>query len=266
MSNVYIFEKLLKFSLNNNVRYIHRYVNYIEYCKKTSVSSKYTEKHHIIPRSFGGSDLTDNLIELSARQHYIAHILLAKATNHPKMIKALHKMVYSTTGDVQRNYRVSSKVYEFLRSEHAKIVSSYSKNTVVARQIYTDEIKRIPKNLFHYYNGVLYESPRKGKTDTIETRIKKQQASKKPRNVRQKLRSRAVAATLYSYQTPKGFCETRQDIFELYPTFTRNTLIVVNKDAIISNKFVSIHTEFKDYVGRKFSEIGFIKINRKNNE
>lgn len=38
----------------------------------------YVERHHITPRSHGGSDAPDNIIELSAGDHFFAHLLLAK--------------------------------------------------------------------------------------------------------------------------------------------------------------------------------------------
>lgn len=38
----------------------------------------YVERHHIVPRSLGGSDEADNLIRLTAEDHFFAHLLLAK--------------------------------------------------------------------------------------------------------------------------------------------------------------------------------------------
>jgi hypothetical protein len=38
----------------------------------------YFEKHHIVPKSKGGTDDKDNIIFLSASDHYFAHLLLAK--------------------------------------------------------------------------------------------------------------------------------------------------------------------------------------------
>lgn len=38
----------------------------------------YSERHHIKPRSLGGTDEPDNLINLTAEDHYFAHLLLAK--------------------------------------------------------------------------------------------------------------------------------------------------------------------------------------------
>lgn len=38
---------------------------------------EYHERHHIIPKCLDGTDEEDNLINLFAREHYIAHKLLA---------------------------------------------------------------------------------------------------------------------------------------------------------------------------------------------
>ncbi len=41
----------------------------------------YTEKHHILPRCMGGTDNPDNLVDLTYREHLLAHMLLSKI--HP---------------------------------------------------------------------------------------------------------------------------------------------------------------------------------------
>lgn len=40
--------------------------------------SGYSEKHHIVPRSLGGSNSPDNIVRLTAGDHFFAHLLLAK--------------------------------------------------------------------------------------------------------------------------------------------------------------------------------------------
>lgn len=45
---------------------------------KINPFSGYTEKHHIVPKCMGGGDTFDNIVSLSARQHFIAHWLLYK--------------------------------------------------------------------------------------------------------------------------------------------------------------------------------------------
>jgi hypothetical protein len=79
----------------------------------------YVERHHIIPHSLGGTDDSDNLVAFSAREHYIAHLLLARMTtghNQNKMIKAAWMMSCQT-----RDYKVNSRLYESLRKEHARL-------------------------------------------------------------------------------------------------------------------------------------------------
>jgi len=35
----------------------------------------YKEKHHIIPKCLGGPDNKENLVELTAREHFLCHLL-----------------------------------------------------------------------------------------------------------------------------------------------------------------------------------------------
>ena len=46
----------------------------------------YSERHHVIPRCLGGDNASDNLVTLTAAEHYIAHLLLIKMyPNNRKM-------------------------------------------------------------------------------------------------------------------------------------------------------------------------------------
>lgn len=38
----------------------------------------YRERHHVIPRCIGGGDNSENLVDLTAEEHYVAHQLLVK--------------------------------------------------------------------------------------------------------------------------------------------------------------------------------------------
>lgn len=53
------------------------YNKLIEKAKNRVAPSGYVEKHHIIPRSLGGSDKACNIVVLTAREHFVAHQLLA---------------------------------------------------------------------------------------------------------------------------------------------------------------------------------------------
>ena len=46
----------------------------------TFSEGEYYETHHKTPVSLGGTDDENNLVDLTAREHYIAHLLLVKIT------------------------------------------------------------------------------------------------------------------------------------------------------------------------------------------
>ena len=64
----------------------------------------YGEWHHVVPRCMGGGDTPDNLVKLTAREHYVAHALLARIHNTSKMWHAFAMMSISN----RNNSRVSS--------------------------------------------------------------------------------------------------------------------------------------------------------------
>ena len=42
-------------------------------------SGEYTERHHVVPKSLGGTNESDNIIRLTAGDHFFAHLCLAKS-------------------------------------------------------------------------------------------------------------------------------------------------------------------------------------------
>ena len=90
---------------------------------KHRVLDTYTECHHIIPRSLGGEDTAENLVHLTAREHFICHWLLTKFTTgeaRDKMIYALRMMRANKSGK-RYNSKITARVYENLKEEYAKI-------------------------------------------------------------------------------------------------------------------------------------------------
>jgi hypothetical protein len=75
----------------------------------------YTEKHHIIPKSLGGSNDNANLVNLSAREHFICHLLLMKMTEG----QAKYKMVHAANllRRLNNHYIASSKLFDMIRRE-----------------------------------------------------------------------------------------------------------------------------------------------------
>ena len=104
--------------------------------------SEYGEVHHIKPRSFGGLDAPNNLIHLSAREHFIVHFLLYKIYKHRvknifqqskreidryrKMAFAFNFMVNIKSKSQRRlNKNINNRVYEQLRKAVYEQLTKY---------------------------------------------------------------------------------------------------------------------------------------------
>ena len=63
-------------------------------------------------------------MRLSAREHYIAHLLLAKIYNDWKMWLAIHRLVYGN----KKNYtRITSRLYSTIRLQNSRWISELNK-------------------------------------------------------------------------------------------------------------------------------------------
>ena len=89
----------------------------------------YTEKHHIIPKSLGGSNSKDNLVALTAREHFICHLLLTRMTQGQNKKKMILAVFYLTgKGKATRDNRIKvSRLYENLKIQLSNIISEQKK-------------------------------------------------------------------------------------------------------------------------------------------
>jgi hypothetical protein len=64
----------------------------------------------------GGSDHPDNLVRLTAKEHFVCHLLLTKMVDGPNKHKAIKaaRMMANVTGRGQERYKVTGKIYEIL--------------------------------------------------------------------------------------------------------------------------------------------------------
>ena len=88
----------------------------------------YTEKHHIIPVSLGGADSKDNLVRLTAREHFVCHWILVKMykgnkNSYYKMLKAFNMMCNSISKK-QTRYKVCSRIFSIYREDLSKAMSA----------------------------------------------------------------------------------------------------------------------------------------------
>jgi hypothetical protein len=110
-------------------KYSKWYNNLIHKAQLRGPIQGYKETHHIIPRSFGGDNIKSNVVQLTAREHYIAHALLWKMKFEgiygSKMAFAfntfINKMTTKERG-VNHTYTISSRMYETFRKHYSQML------------------------------------------------------------------------------------------------------------------------------------------------
>jgi hypothetical protein len=98
------------------------YKRLIDRARFRQKDNDYYEKHHIIPRCMGGSDALSNIVALTGREHFIAHLCLMKMhTNvHGLVLAATMMAVYNTNMSRSKN-----RTYEWLRKRHSSVMKTY---------------------------------------------------------------------------------------------------------------------------------------------
>mgnify|MGYP001577788546 CR=1 FL=1 len=99
------------------MEYLKTYNQIIERAKTRQIEG-YKEKHHIIPKCLGGLDDKENLVELTAREHFLCHHLLCKT--YPENIKlwyALFLMATNKNKRIGQRYLISSRTYKRIKEE-----------------------------------------------------------------------------------------------------------------------------------------------------
>jgi len=84
----------------------------------------YKEKHHILPKCLGGNNNKENLVELTAREHFLCHMLLCEI--YPKENKLKHALFLMSIGKQkvkENHYVIGSRVYERLKTEYSQLLT-----------------------------------------------------------------------------------------------------------------------------------------------
>ena len=129
-----------------NNKYTKLYYSIIDTARSRTTIQQYTESHHIIPKSLGGDNSRNNLVRLTAREHYICHRLLPKMTSGDskrKMSYAIWSLV-NQQNTHQHRYKINSRTYKVLREDHkqASSISQKGKPGVNKGKKFSEETKQ----------------------------------------------------------------------------------------------------------------------------
>ncbi len=87
--------------------------------ERVNQSDAYVETHHVVPKSLGGSNDLTNLVKLTAKEHFVCHMLLIKMTtgdSKRRMINAAWGMAIRKNRYQDSRVKVNSRMYEYIKS------------------------------------------------------------------------------------------------------------------------------------------------------
>lgn len=169
------------------------YDNLISKAKKRSPETGISyEKHHIVPRCMGGSNLSDNIAIMTPEEHYVAHQLLVKLyPSDRRLIKAANRM---TTGKRRNN-----KLYGWLRRRHTLAMTGEN-NSFYGKTHSIESLEKI-------------SAANIGKVTSIETRLKMSaSANRQPRS--EEIKKKVSESKKISNLTPRTRISTPDGIFD----------------------------------------------------
>lgn len=112
-------------------KYTKAYNSIIGAARARGAMSGYSEVHHVIPKSLGGSNRKENLVRLTPKEHFICHRLLPKmtsGTDKNKMLYAIRRMVYKGNIYQDKRHKATSRTYAYVMEQVKLVHSAYMKN------------------------------------------------------------------------------------------------------------------------------------------
>ncbi len=158
-----------------NLKHLNRYINFIHSRKFREISEgSYTEKHHVIPYSYYGKFEKEklNIIKLTAREHFIAHLILWKAFSG-KFVNAFYIMQNHSCKNGERYFKLTSRQYEKLRMDFSKQKSKELKGKTWEELYGEEKAKLMKKNHSEYRKRYRHSKETKDKISESHKKVNK---------------------------------------------------------------------------------------------
>lgn len=245
--------------------YEKNYYDYINFVfkqnrKKLSnkdINYKYYEKHHVLPKSIFPEyeKLPENLVLLTAREHFLAHYLLTKiyknGQNHKKMIYAFNRITHKQAKKcINRKVYINSRLYEKSKIEFSEIM----RNKMTGREV-TDHFRKAVGNSKKGNNNKSHKM--KG-LNHWNTGTKRSEESKRKMSEKARDRESNRKGKHHSEETLKKISQTSKGRFQSEETRKKRSVSLKGKtlgykrsnEAIEKMRYSALHRNYKNK--RKF--------------
>ncbi len=115
---------MLPIPLNNKyTRWYNKLISSRQNMNRIYTTNCGLERHHIIPKSLGGTNKKSNIVVFTPREHCIAHILLSKMFLGEAKGKMCYSLIALSSLRNKNRSKINSKQYQNLRNAHYKVLS-----------------------------------------------------------------------------------------------------------------------------------------------
>lgn len=122
----------------NRLWYLRTYESLISKALSRGLNRKlipyYTEKHHILPKCLGGTNIKSNLCLLTAREHILAHMLLScMYPNNFRLALAVSRMFVTKEPDrSNKDYETIKSRYDVTTKISTRLLADFREKSVEA--------------------------------------------------------------------------------------------------------------------------------------
>jgi hypothetical protein len=181
------------------------------------LTNEYCEKHHIIPKSIGGSNDEENMVLLTAREHLVAHKLLVKIFqqckhSRKKMLAGLWAMA-SLRKD-NRRIKLNSREFEKLRIDYFN-----SRKGMSPQQHTRDKIaqslkgRKIPLDVIEKRNKTKTENILKGITKIVRKKLSDEEKILRKQRMKKRSAEEKKATSEKSKLTKQNWSQETKDAY-----------------------------------------------------
>lgn len=173
------------FIQNKYTTWYYDIINKAKSENRVKSKDQYYESHHIIPKSLGGNNTKENLVLLTAREHFIIHWLLTKMViveNKMKMFFAFYNM---SRNNKKQKRNLTSRQFEICKLYNNKIKNKFKTRSVNKGKITVKDKNgncfHVEKNDTRLISGELQHITKGLKRNWSDQQIKELYASRKGR-------------------------------------------------------------------------------------